>query len=240
MSSVKLCALIAMLSLATLANGRALLQSTDAVKTPPHKAVKVDGVRTGGQNSTNVGSGNYKFDYTLNQLKTGDHHIFANNPSIDISSGCGAGTWVVCVMVDWMVDIGKGVTDAMESAYTTMHCCYTLPPQRTKSATASRFVDVGKVLRQSYVKWCHQQVVDPCAPHLSVFRMHGEGTDGTATGVVFTCHMTISFFNAITNQSTPGCDCSFQVSNPYSSSNSWSVDCPCLTGFQYSIPSVRC
>lgn len=50
------------------------------------------------------------------------------------------------------------------------------------------------------------------------------------SGIEFTCKFTVSVYHFATKSSTPDCACSFHIDNPYSSSNHWYIDCPCLSG----------
>lgn len=94
MSSVKLCALIALLSLGTLANGRVLLQD---VHSAVQNAGPADGIRMGAsRNGTMVPlkNGYWHFEYELGLLQRGDIQVYAGETSIDMQYGCGAGAWL--------------------------------------------------------------------------------------------------------------------------------------------------
>lgn len=55
--------------------------------------------------------------------------------------------------------------------------------------------------------------------------IHGQGSEATATGLVFNCSFHVLFVNV------SACDCVVQTNIPYSGDNHFSVDCPCAHGF---------
>lgn len=70
----------------------------------------------------------------------------------------------------------------------------------------------------------------------TTMHMQGWGSDNTATGLEFVCTFNVEYYNAATRDSLTKCQCSLHVDIPYTKSNHWYVDCPCLQGFTYSMP----
>lgn len=81
-----------------------------------------------------------------------------------------------------------------------------------------------------------ESVFDPKMAVPTAIVMSGIGTDGTATGLDFSCAFSVSFYDSATRTTLPGCDCTLAISMPFAGSNTWKRLCPCVGGFMSQVP----
>lgn len=68
--------------------------------------------------------------------------------------------------------------------------------------------------------------------------MQGWGSDNSATGLEFLCTFDVEYYSSTKRDSLGKCKCSLHVDIPYTTrANHWYVDCPCIDGFSFVMPT---